>query len=101
MRRLPSLRASTRTYISGEAETRNSPSPRLTSEPYGAGLARRSRSNTVLGESAQPSAKSWAQTTSNRSPRMNEPLARSTSLAYSPLAWSLDRGWAASFGSMR
>ena len=33
MRRFPSLVFSTRTYISGEAETRNSPSPRLISAP--------------------------------------------------------------------
>ena len=34
----------TRTYISGEAPTRYSPSPRLMKNSYGAGLCRRSRS---------------------------------------------------------
>ena len=39
----------TRTYISGDALTRYSASPRLTSTPYGAGFRSRSRLKTTEG----------------------------------------------------
>jgi len=50
-------RSATRTNISGEAATRNSPSPRLINAPYGAGFARCSSLNAALGKPFQGSAK--------------------------------------------
>ncbi len=69
---------STRTYISGEAPTRYSASPRLIRKPYGDGLRSRSRRNSSDGGDGHGSTNVWPGTTSKRSPRLNASRARRT-----------------------
>ena len=82
---------STRTYISGDAETRYSDSPRFMSAPYGAGFRSRSRWNTSDGRAGHGSKNIRPGTTSKRSPRRNDSCARRTVAANSPASWSPDR----------
>src|SRR5690606_37958454 len=81
-------RPSTRTYISGDAPTRNASCPRLMNKAYGAGLVWRSVRKIAEGWAAQGSTNVWLRTSSNRSPFLNASLAFATEAAYSPGAWS-------------
>ena len=91
----------TRTYISGDAPIRCSPSPRLIRKPYGAGLRRLRRRKISDGLTSQAVRKTRLGTTSNNSPRAKRCLASSTMAAYSPCFMSFsilallprDGGW--------